>query len=136
MAKRVTVVQPFSVQLDDGQVRRFGPGEVVPDDLAEHWYVQAQIPAGKAVQADPEAEAEAQRLGEEQAKAAAEQARVNAREAQQQARALEKQAAAEEERKAEAEKAAASTTTAPASVPVDATAVPPPPPATGNERRR
>lgn len=46
--QKIIVDGAFTLTLDDGKSRFFGPGETVPRDLAEHWYVQAQIPAGKA----------------------------------------------------------------------------------------
>ena len=44
MAKTYTVVNGFTLQADKTVV--FGPGETIPAEYADHWYVQAQVADG------------------------------------------------------------------------------------------
>jgi len=55
MAKRYTVVHPFTLRLDEGESIAFGPGEVVPEEHAGHWYVQAQVVSGYVREDEPPA---------------------------------------------------------------------------------
>lgn len=60
MVKQYTVLEPVTLSLNGDEVKaagyadrvdndgliRLGPGEVIPESLHEHWYVQAQVAVG------------------------------------------------------------------------------------------